>query len=69
MSWISEVWERENSWVGARSFASEKSMSSRLMKTLRVWGAEEEFEVRTRIEWSLTWPVKLLWVAVSLVQV
>jgi hypothetical protein len=41
-------------------------MSLRLMNTLRVWGAEEELDVRIRIEWSLTWPVKLLWLAVSL---
>lgn len=43
-----------NSWVGERSAAAEKSMSSRLMKILRVWGAEEESEVRITIEWSLT---------------
>ena len=36
-----------------------KSRSSRLMKTFNVWGAAEEFDVRIRIEWSLTCPVKL----------
>ena len=37
----------------------EKSRSSRLVKTFSVCGAEEEFDVRMRIEWSLTWPVNL----------
>lgn len=36
-----------------------KSRSLRLMKTLRVWGAEEEGDVRIRMEWSLIWPVNL----------
>lgn len=69
MSWTSEVCERPNSWVGDRSLASEKSISSRLMKTLRVWGAEDELEVRIRIECSLTWPVNLMGVTVSFLQV
>ncbi len=38
----------------------EKSRSSRLIKTLSVFGAQDELDVRTSIEWSLTWPVKLL---------
>ena len=59
MSWISEVWERLNSWVAERSLAVEKSRSLRLMNTFSVWGADEELEVRMRMEWSLTWPVKL----------
>lgn len=45
--------------MAERSVAEEKSKSSRLIKTFSVWGADEEFEVRMRIECNLTWPVKL----------
>lgn len=45
--------------MAERSPAEEKSRSSRLIKTFNVWGADEEFDVRIRIECSLTWPVKL----------
>lgn len=34
-------------------------MSSRFWKTLRVLGAEADWDVRIRMECSLTWPVKL----------
>lgn len=45
--------------MGVRSAQVLKSRSLRLMKTLRVWGAHEEGEVRIRMEWSLIWPVNL----------
>lgn len=51
---MSDVCESSNSWVGGRSPAAEKSMSSRLMNTLRVRGAELESEERSKIECSFT---------------
>lgn len=66
MSWISEVWERLNSWVAERSLAVVKSRSSRLMNTFSVCGAEGELDVRINIEWSLTWPVNLFGVSSEL---
>lgn len=41
------------------SSASAKSMSSRLINSLRVFGALSELDVLRRMEWSLTCPVKL----------
>jgi len=67
MSCISEVWDNLNSCAGARSLTVEKSKSSRLMKTLSVCGADEELEVRTKIECSLTCPVKLYVVMLAIV--
>lgn len=43
-----------------RSEAAEKSRSSRLVKSFRVFGAEGVGGARKRREWSLIWPVKLL---------
>lgn len=52
--------------VGSRDEAVSKSISSLLLKTLIVEGAESEVDVRMRTEWRRTWPVKLLYEFVSL---
>jgi hypothetical protein len=49
----------ERAWVGGFSEAALKSRSESLMKTLSVLGDEGVGEVRMRMLWRRTWPVKL----------
>ena len=55
-------------WVGGISDAVVKSSSGRFLKSLRVFGAEGEEEVRSVKAWRVTWDVKLEMKAISLWQ-
>lgn len=66
-SWTWDVCASSHSWSAvAPSSAAAKSISSRFWKTLSVLGAEDDCDVRIRMLCSLTWPVKLVGVRVSL---
>lgn len=57
---MSDVCESSSVCTGDASSAAAKSMSSRLMKSWSVLGAERDGDVRMRMECSLTWAVNLL---------
>jgi len=59
-SWMSLLCANSRVWVASREAAVEKSRSSRLRKSLRVWGALEVVEVRRRMLWRRIWAVKLV---------
>lgn len=56
---MSDVCDTVRVCVGCVSLADEKSRSSLLTKRCRVFGAEDEFDVRIMTECNFTAPAKL----------
>ena len=59
ISWIEEVGLRVRVCVAVFSLAISKSRWDSLRKSFRVLGADGCAEVRSRMLWRRTWPVKL----------